>query len=108
VPKPEPLSDQDQRILALLDADVTDSALASAAARLRARHSAAGLYLATLASAAADTALMFLGANNDNLTLVLSALLLFCFAPVPAAVVARYGPHSAPAAPDRPLDRPDR
>lgn len=107
MPQPEPLSEHDQRILALLDADVTDSALGLAAARLRARHSATGLYLATLACAAADTALIFLGADTDNLALVLFALLLFCLAPVPAALAARYGPHSAPAAPDRPLDRPD-
>ncbi len=108
MPRPEPLSEHDQRILALLDADVTDTALGLAAARLRARHSATGLYLATLACAAADTALMFLGADIDNLALVLFALLLFCFAPVPAAVATRYGPHSPPPAPDRPLDHPDR
>lgn len=51
---------------------------------------------------------MFLGADIDNLALILVALLLFCFAPVPAAVATRYGPHSAPPAPDRLLDHPDR
>jgi len=107
VAQSEPLSEHDQRILALLDADVADTVLGLAAARLRARHSAAGLYLATLVWAAADTALMFLGADVDNLALVLVALLLFGLASVPAAVVTRYGPHSAPAAPDRLPDRPD-
>jgi len=106
-----PLSEHEQRVVAELDADVATTVAGRTAARLRAHHSAAGLYLTTLALVAIDTGVLFLGADVDSVRVILLGLVLFCVAPVPTVIANRYRPawdvgRTAAARGNRPGDRP--